>query len=70
MKGRCPECKSTNVFVSLYKGKWSKVNGHRKKSSNYSEILCEACGCSWRTKANFVEDLPKVIGFIDNGRAS
>jgi transcription elongation factor Elf1 len=61
-KGRCPQCKSEKLFVSVYRGNWSAFNGYRRQYSDYSEITCDACGHSWRTKAKYVEDLPKARG--------
>lgn len=37
---------------------YSAFNGYHWTSSDYSRVWCLKCGCSWRTKANYVASLP------------
>jgi len=36
----------------------SAFNGYQVTPSAYSEVLCGECGTRWRTKADYVADLP------------
>jgi hypothetical protein len=42
-----------------YKCNYSKFNGSRYTPSAYSLITCARCGSYWRTKADYVEALPR-----------
>lgn len=37
---------------------YSAFNGYRYTTSDYSCVVCTACGAVWRTKAAYVERLP------------
>lgn len=49
--------------VVTYKANFSAFNGYRLTRSDYSEIVCQSaaggCGARWRTKAQYVERLPR-----------
>lgn len=36
----------------------SAFNGYQRTPSDYSTVRCCVCGNSWRTRANYVADLP------------
>lgn len=44
---------------------FSAFNGYHFTPSDYSEIVCTRPGCHgrWRTKAEYVDGLPKMEGF-------
>lgn len=49
--------------VAMYRCNYSAFNGYHYTPSDYSEIICEraegGCGARWRTKAKYVETLPR-----------
>ena len=45
--------------VTVYRGNFSAFNGYRFTPSDYSEVVCERCGARWRTKAKYVDSLPR-----------
>lgn len=45
-------------WVSTYKGNYSAFNGRHFTPSDYSQVHCDACPRSWRTKAAYVDSLP------------
>lgn len=38
----------------------SAFNGYRQTYSDWSEVVCLACGARWRTKARYVATLPDL----------
>lgn len=44
--------------ILQYKCNHSAFNGWRYQRSDYSAITCLRCRMVWRTKANYVEQLP------------
>lgn len=38
-------------------GNRSAFNGYHWQASQWSAVVCLRCGCSWRTKANYVDRL-------------
>ena len=52
----------TGLVVTVYKGNASSFNGGRFQHSDYSEVKCTRPGCHgmWRTKAGYVEQLPRA----------
>lgn len=60
---RCPGSRAermTNWVVSVLRGNYSAFNGYRFTPSDYSEVRCERCGVRWRTKAAYVDTLPRA----------
>jgi hypothetical protein len=51
-------------LVMMRRCNMSAFSGYRVTSSDYSEVKCVDCGCRWRTKANYVDDLPDSIHVI------
>lgn len=51
----------TDLVVVQYKCNHSAFNGYAYTRSDYSQVRCTRPGClgSWRTKAAYVDDLPK-----------
>lgn len=49
--------------VSAYKSNRSAFNGYQRTPSDYSAVTCSmwrgGCGTRWRTKAAYVETLPR-----------
>lgn len=45
--------------VTVHHGNYSAFNGYKFAPSAYSEIVCDECGARWRTKAAYVEELPR-----------
>lgn len=45
------------VRVRVWHGNYSAFNGYRFAPSDYSAVVCVACGTPWRTNAAYVEDL-------------
>ena len=69
--GNSCECPGTrkekikNWVVTQYKCNHSAFNGYHYTSSDYSAVICNGPGINnngcrgcWRTKADYVEDLP------------
>lgn len=50
-----------DLVVVQYKCNYSAFNGYHYTVSDYSEVRCVRPGChgQWRTKAKYVDDLPK-----------
>lgn len=46
--------------VTAYKCNYSKFNGSRYTSSDYSACKCLRCGSHWRTKAPYAGQLPAI----------
>jgi hypothetical protein len=46
------------VKVVVRMGNYSAFNGYRFTPSDYSLVVCDACGTSWRTKADYVSVCP------------
>jgi hypothetical protein len=40
----------------------STFNGNRRAASSYSAVHCLLCHASWRTKAQYVDELPDMQG--------
>jgi len=49
--------KIPNWKIVHYRCNHSAFNGYHKTSSDYSLIRCMKCGHSWRTKAEYVNEL-------------
>lgn len=51
----------SDLKVIKYRCNYSAFNGYHFTPSDYSEVRCTRPGCSgiWRTKAAYVEGLPK-----------
>ncbi len=60
-KGKCPDCGSKDIVVTVYKANYSAFNGYRKTPSSYSEIHCKHCRSFWRTKAAYADSLPRIL---------
>lgn len=45
--------------VVQYHCNYSAFSGYRYTPSDYSLITCDGCGAYWRTKAKYVETLPR-----------
>lgn len=43
--------------VRHYRCNYSAFNGYHHTSSDYSNVTCEVCQGTWRTKAAYVEKL-------------
>lgn len=46
-----------DIVVTMRNHNRSAFNGYRVTPSRYSELLCLACGRSWRSRAKFVARL-------------
>lgn len=50
--------------VTAYRCNYSAFNGYHYTPSDYSEVTCSedagGCGRRWRTKARYVEELPRM----------
>ena len=59
----CPKYKDhserKNWRVTQYHGNHSAFNGYCQTFSDYSDVHCTKCDQFWRTKAAYVDDLPK-----------
>lgn len=51
-----------NWRVVQYRCNHSAFNGYRPTYSDYSAIVCTACGRRWRSKADYVDALPMFKG--------
>lgn len=51
----------SDLKVVMYRRNYSAFNGYHFTPSDYSEVRCTRPGCigMWRTKAAYVEGLPK-----------
>lgn len=47
--------KMKNWVVVTYRGNKSAFNGYKFTPSEFSEIKCNKCGNTWRTKMNYVQ---------------
>lgn len=47
--------------VTVYRANYSAFNGYRRTRSDYSEVTCTLDGHRWRTKAAYVEELPRSL---------
>lgn len=58
---KCGKREAWRVF--RYKGNRSAFNGYRWTPSDYSQVYCDpergGCGKFWRTKARYVDSLPR-----------
>lgn len=43
--------------VLVYRANYSSFNGGRRTPSDYSDLCCDICGVSWRSKAAYVDDI-------------
>lgn len=59
--GRPHQCHHGQEFwvVTAYRCNYSAFSGYRRTPSAYSEVKCTECGTYWRTKAKYVERLPR-----------
>ena len=59
----CPKYKDhserKNWQVIQYHCNHSAFNGYRRTFSDYSSVECTKCHQIWRTKAAYVDELPK-----------
>jgi hypothetical protein len=46
-------------IVTVLRANYSAFSGYRWTPSDYSEVRCRRCGARWRTKASYVDRLPK-----------
>jgi len=59
-----------------FKCAYPAFGGHRRVKSEYSGIKCNSCGCYWRSKASYVDELahkkpePDLIVHREGGRHS
>ena len=44
----------TSWRVVVRRANYSAFSGGRRTPSDYSQLVCRACGASWRTKAAYV----------------
>lgn len=53
----------SDLVVVQYKCNHSAFNGYNYTPSDYSAVRCTRPGChgAWRTKAAYVDDLPKEV---------
>ena len=51
------EEKKLNWQVLQYQCNYSAFNGYRLTPSNYSTLHCNVCKMTWRTKANYVNEI-------------
>lgn len=58
---KCSEAKKPieqrNWVVMDYKCNYSAFSGWKYTPSDYSSVRCVECGCTWRTKAGYVDSL-------------
>lgn len=47
------------LVCTQYKCNHSAFNGYHYTPNDYSTVYCNRCGAVWRTKAKFVDQLPK-----------
>lgn len=57
----CAREHRSSWFVNVYRANYSKFNGSRYTPSDYSEVHCRDCGRVWRTKAAYVDQLPRSL---------
>jgi len=50
--------------VTMRRCNMSAFNGYQVNRSDYSEVTCRLHHARWRTKANYVEDLPDSLMVI------
>ena len=68
MSGASCECEGTRSErmaeweVTALRGNSSAFNGYRFTPSAYSEIWCRKCRSRWRTRAAYVDELPRSAG--------
>ena len=59
----CPKDKDhgerKNWRVIQYRCNHSAFNGYHRTFSDYSTVACNKCSQTWRTKASYVDELPK-----------
>lgn len=57
----CSECEKPveerRWYVMARRYSYSAFNGYKRAPSDYSQIYCERCGVSWRSKAAYVSKL-------------
>lgn len=46
--------------VVQYHCNYSAFSGYHYTPSDYSLVTCDGCGARWRTKAKYVETLPRT----------
>lgn len=46
--------------VDIYHANYSAYSGGQRTPSDYSQVRCGTCGRVWRTRAAYVEDLPRT----------
>ncbi len=47
------------AWVVFYrKCNYSAFSGYHRTASDYSAVRCLACGANWRSKADYVNELP------------
>ncbi len=61
---RCQERQKPAIerrwMVTAYRCNHSAFNGYRFTPSDWSAVRCERCGANWRTKAAYVEEIPRA----------
>lgn len=57
----CPvKAHRSQWVVTVYRANYSAFNGGRRTPSRYSEVFCSPCCRRWRTRAAYVERLPRA----------
>ncbi len=64
---RAPGQHRGSWMVRTRKANYSAFNGYHYTPSDYSEVICPACPGRWRTKANYVDDLPDEPQYSRHG---
>jgi hypothetical protein len=52
----------TAWVVEDYRCNYSAFNGYRRTPSRYSRIRCTRCRGTWRSRARYVDTLPRQDG--------
>jgi hypothetical protein len=53
--------KLSDLVVTQRRCNHSAFNGYHRTPSDYSSVRCQACGCSWRTKASYADLVKDVL---------
>ena len=58
--GRSCRCGRVSYRVTVYRANFSTFNGRHWTPSDYSEVRCICCGSVWRSKAAYIDELPRI----------